>query len=971
MISNNDELVELHTSKAIDVSEFPYMNKKIDKLSILNININSLNSNLMMLKLFLHQLKFTVDIIVITESKLDDTTTDLCNLDGYKKLHLNRDKHGGGIAVFYKNTLTIEKNETLTGLFESHESLSFDLITPKSGRVAFICIYRPPNRPFSQFINYMKNFDRRRARKKTILIGDFNICPLRDRNTNSYKDLEAQLMSMNFELVLKHPTFISHAGNMSLLDHLWCNIAAKSETFVFNTVLADHLPTITLLDVNSKMSDIQVKFRNFSLKNKNNCLNNIIFEINRLIKNLENITDIERRWEIIIETLNRICNKYFPFNTKKLSFKRFTMPWITSDIIKLINKKHKLFKDFKNKVITLESFKLYCKGLKRLLYILEMNYHKSNLEKTQYDMKKKWRYLNKMMGRINNEEYPNEMLVNNEPISNNLNISNAFGDFFKNIPHDIHDQIGDTPRDFTKEITRNRNSLFFSPITSSEIESITLNLKNSNNQFNLPTKFMKLIIPYISRLLADEFNMCINACYYPKILNSSIVRPIHKSGKRSDIANYRPISLIPTVGKILERAIYNRVSNFFLKNKLVAPEQFGFVKGRSTTHANIKVIKQGLAAVEGESFTLSVFIDFSKAFDCVKPELLMRKLSLYGVRGEQYSFLKAYLLSRTQRVQFRDTLSDKKSIDLGIPQGSVNGPLFYLIFCNDLVNALPGIEVTMYADDTVLSLTGTDINQLIDIMNEYLCILSNWCEHNKLMINAKKTKAIIFSNKKYNQIPELFIKNSKIEIVDNLTYLGLRIDKKMKFHIQIEYLTKKLACISGIVNKLSDKFDLQAAKMFYYSFVHSYLSFGIEIWGGNLMVYKYERLTGLWERIVVKLFGYHLTTKSIPQICAELKILDPRKIYKLNLMTMMYNIKHNEYFTDIVFYTRDNRYNFRFPEQYLVPVPKTNVLKAGYYYQMCNIWNELPVFLREANNEMNINNVSLFRNQLKQYLYTV
>ena len=945
-----EQLESMGKCSLIDELSFPYRNSKNQKFFVLNINIRGLNSNFNLLKAFLFQLKYRIDIIVITESHLDDSMVNLFNLTGYKKLFLNRGTHGGGLMVFINSNMVFNENKKMTGIYASHESLAFDVITPNKGKISIICIYRPPDRKLDDFVKYLKANEKCIRSKKVILLGGLNACPIRDKNKSSLIDLNILMTCHNFEQLIQHPTFISYAGNKSLLDHVWSSLAIKSESFVFDVKLADHLPSVTLFDIESKVNEVKLKFRDFSMKNKERCLANISIERTRLINQLTNIFDIDRRFEIITRFLENMCKKYFPQKAKTISFRRYTMPWLTSAVIKLINKKHRLFKDYKRKQITLESFLTYCKGLKLLLYKLEANYHRNYLYKTRFNAKKKWNYLNRMMGRGKVGEDAPDMTIKGELVNNESIISNEFGKCFKNTPIELQNAIPDAKRDFSDTIKMNPNSLFFNLITQNEVVELTLKMKNSNANDPLPMKFLKFIIPYFGQFFADEFNNCVLKGHYPSILNLATVRPILKSGKANLISNYRPISLIPSIGKLFEKIIYDRIYSFVTNNKLVSENQCGFVKGRSTSHASLKLMRDTYRSVEEECYTLSVFLDFSKAFDFVEHRLLLEKFHRYGIRGIPLQLVRSYLSSRSQRVKYRNSFSHKTKIAMGVPQGNVNGPLFYLLYCNDLESLLNDVNVVMYADDTVLSVTGKDINSLVTTMNKTLSTLSEWCRFNKLTINPAKSNAIIFGNKKYSDVPKLVIDNSTIEYVNSTIYLGLRVDKRMNFSDQISHVTKKLSSISGISYKLGKNFDFHGAKMFYFSFVHSYLSYCVEIWGGNLMIYNYTRLHNLWKRILLNLFSFHLKSSDHGYICRTIGILDPCNIYKHYLMVMMYKILHYEVLPEIVFKKVVRVHDLRSRDEFKVPFPRTNVLKANYYYQMCIIWNSLPANLKTLDN---------------------
>ena len=396
---DSEQLISCGTCKFIDLKDFPYKNKTTTKLSIININIRGLNSNLLALKSFLSQLNYRIDIIVITESHLDHNSAQLIQLDGYKRIYLNRNSYGGGLFVLVNSNITFEINDKMTQIFDTHECLTFDVKIPKYNKISFVCIYRPPERNFRKFFEFFKSKERYLKSGNVVLVGDVNICPVRDQNKAGFTDFQILMTSTNFEQLIKFPTYMSNQGNKSLLDHVWCNLGVQSESYVLDVKLADHLPSVTFFDVESNINEVSTRFRNFSNRNKDICLRNISIELRNLVNELSNFTDPTKRFEIIERFLKVMCDRYFPIKKKKISCKRYKAPWLNSRLIKLINKKHKLFKEFKSRKLSLDQFRLYCRGLKRLLFKVEARYHRNRLYKTKSNPKKKWAYINKMMGR--------------------------------------------------------------------------------------------------------------------------------------------------------------------------------------------------------------------------------------------------------------------------------------------------------------------------------------------------------------------------------------------------------------------------------------------------------------------------------------------------------------------------------------------------------------------------------------------
>ena len=569
-------------------------------------------------------------------------------------------------------------------------------------------------------------------KKNCILVGDFNIC-ISDTSLISSphsRTFNNSMLSKNFECLVKYPTFYSYLSNPSLIDHIWSNLDIRSHSFVFDSPVADHLPCISIFDTDVIDREFKISFRDFSAKNIKLCTDNIVNDIAQLRAYLDILNTIDDKVLYLTIWIETTVDKYFPYKSKTVCRRRLMAPWINSKIINLINKKHQLFRDFKNKLITYSSFSSYAKKLKILLKKLYLRYNRQSLNEYKFDMKKKWSFINEMMGRSSSDT-PIEIKVSNDICTDTDIILKLFNEFFKDIPDKLKSKLSPSNFNYNNLIENNIFSFFLKPIRPAEVISVTSEMKNNSKNSKIPVKFIKIIIPHLGSILSDLFNKCISASYFPDMFKVATVIPLHKNNERTELSNYRPISLLTCIAKIFEKLLFDRLYEFFMRNHLICDNQFGFVRGRTTSHAAIHLTNFCSSAFEENKFALSVFIDFSKAFDCVERELLLDKLSRYGVRGPPLELLRSYMSDRKQRVRITDSngkqcYSDLVDITGAVAQGSSLGPLFYLIFSNEIPKLFPGAHVTLYADDLVISMCGDDMTCLEGEMNSHLSTLLDW-----------------------------------------------------------------------------------------------------------------------------------------------------------------------------------------------------------------------------------------------------
>ena len=230
------------------------------------------------------------------------------------------------------------------------------------------------------------------------------------------------------------------------------------------------------------------------------------------------------------------------------------------------------------------------------------------------------------------------------------------------------------------------------------------------------------------------------------------IKPLFKSGETDLVNNYRPISILPVFSKLLERIMYNRVYTHISENLLLYEKQFDFQRNCSTDYAILQLTKEINESFEKKEFTLGVFVDLSKAFDTVDHDILLAKLSYFGINNKYRNWFKSYLSNRQQYISYNNKNSSIKNIICGVPQGSILGPLLFLLYVNDLQNASQIFKPIMFADDTNLFYSHNNIKQLFQIVNQELKQIQTWFNTNKLSLNLTKTKYIFFHSSYYSDL---------------------------------------------------------------------------------------------------------------------------------------------------------------------------------------------------------------------------
>ena len=386
---------------------------------------------------------------------------------------------------------------------------------------------------------------------------------------------------------------------------------------------------------------------------------------------------------------------------------------------------------------------------------------------------------------------------------------------------------------------------------------MNLNPHKSSGPDNISTKLIQDSISEIIEPLIHIYNLSLSTGIVPEKLKMAKVIPIFKKGDESVISNYRPISLLSVFDKMLEKVMYTRLESYFNKHNILYDYQFGFRNKYSTNLALIDLLDKLYSDLDNKNFVIGIYCDLQKAFDSCNHEILLYKLNYYGIRGITLNWFKSYLNNRTQYVSIDNIKSTLGRVTCGVPQGSVLGPLLFLIYINDIHIAVKHSIIKLFADDTNMFISSKNIIDLCEICNEQLKKLNDWFSANKICINVDKTVYSVFGpGAKIDLLNDyncsLVLNGMILKQVSCSKYLGVFIDDELKWKTHINYVVKKLLKYVGIFYKLRSYLPLRTLKQLYYAFVHSNLIYCIEIYGNAPMSYldPIKKLTNRILRIL-------------------------------------------------------------------------------------------------------------------------
>ena len=482
--------------------------------------------------------------------------------------------------------------------------------------------------------------------------------------------------------------------------------------------------------------------------------------------------------------------------------------------------------------------------------------------------------------------------------------------------------------------TSNVNSAFFYPVSELECSDIIKSLKCTKQDVDhIKIGIFKEFHNYYTSLICDIINNSISSGIFPDCMKIAKIIPIYKKGSKHDLGNYRPISILPFFSKILEKCIHNRLYNFFMSNNLFSPRQFGFLKGRSTEQAVVTLLEFFYSVLNDKEYSINIFVDLSKAFDTVKHGVLVNKLQLYGIRGVQLNLISSYLKNRFQYVTLNAQSSNRRNISSGVPQGSILGPILFLIYINDLPNISNDFSTVLYADDTTISVRGSNFTDLVSSCNAKLDRFNNWCAANRLSINSSKTSYMVVSNRTYSDI-SLSLNGSNLQLVDNCKFLGVIVDNRLKFDMHINKVCEKISKSLGVMYKLKNIVPSSTLISLYYALIYPHLNYCNLAWGNTYLCHL-EKLFLLQKRAVRIVCNANYLAHTNPLFIST-KILKIFDIYKLNLAVYIYkNSLQNSF-------PRRHLHDTRFRSNLLPVFQRLTSTQRSLNFSAPSFWNELP-----------------------------
>lgn len=959
-----------------------FIQGRVDKnrygLGVVHFNIRSLQKHFNELLVYVEMAKDILDVIILSE------TGKIKNIHDFSipqfSIHYNEaifNKCDGSI-IYVRNNISVNVNIVPVNETKFLRAILTSSNLPKNCKIGLTAFYRLPATDLNMYLDnleiYLNSIE---YQNLEIYVGDINIDILKKETNETNKYLNIMNFK-GFKSYINKPTRVQNESKTAI-DHIFIRTHknliknVELEPIIFHTDMTDHYSPFILISFPTQKNEEPQSINKVTIINFDNlkhCLSRENWN------DVINTAEPQKAYDLFFNKLNQQIQKCTKSTIKTKNIIKLK-PWITTGLILSIKNRDFLKKKLTKKyTLELENqYKNYRNKLHSLIRKTKNDYYQNKITQAGNDYKKIWKIINDITGSTKKTKQIENISIkseNNDNINNNKEKAEEFNIFFTNLGENMANKIHKVVPavNFLKN-DKVENNIFFKPVTKNEVTILISKLKNSSapGPDKLTATTIKNINEYIILPVTHILNICFQSGKIPSQWKESIVTPVYKSGDPSELTNYRPISVINNFAKIFENAVKSRLINFFHNHNVITDCQYGFIQNSSTENAVVDFLEKTVNAVDESLKCAAVFLDLAKAFDTVSHNILLDKLNNYGIRGLALRLLRDYLSNRTQSVKIGNTGSSKSVVKMGVPQGTVLGPILFLVYMNNItqINNLSG-NIICYADDTVIIFAGKEWEEVKLAGETALRKISLWLNNNLLTLNVLKTKCITFSSTIVNQPNSFCIKLHSsdcqksdcncplIEKVSQIKYLGVILDQYIRWSEHIVHVSNRLRALMHKFYVLRDILSKKNIMILYNSLVESILRYCIVAWGGafNTTIKIVETTQNIILKIILKKERLFSTNK----LYDESNILNVKLLFAYQCIMRIYTNAEN--------FTQKNTRLTRSVANMEIPVQffKKSLSQRSLSFFGPKFFNIIPIHLRQ------IIKTKKFKIEIKKYLIT-
>ncbi len=898
-------------------------------------------------------------------------------IDGYNIIRNDRNRHGGGVCMYIRSDLAFNIRIDLQTNIQDLEAVWCDILLPRTKPILLGTIYRPQTHT-----RFVENFDDVLSKcdlsQETYIFGDFNICLLNSSpNYAMTKDYLGCLTGAGLQNLIKEPTRVTE-DTESLLDHVLCNnTSIVSQSGVIPVGLSDHFVTYCTRRASKISYNAHNTIHLRSLKNYS------IDTFNSLLAKCDwspvlSSQTVDAAWGNFKPIFAGIVDQVAPKRVVRI--KQGTEPWITPTILDMIKRRDKIRAQLKKNYpgVSYLDYSVLRNQVQREIKKAKASFFKSKLDESMGDSKKLWNNL-KTLGYSQKPSGKSKIVldIDGELCYDTKSVCSYINTFFINIASELVAKLPpalkkySTDSDLFTSFYKNKGispgNFKLQPIEDEFIlnELKNLNITKGAGLDDLAPRFLRDGAAEIAGVITYIVNLSITTESVPDDFKASRVTPIYKKKSKLDVSNYRPVSVLSCVSKILEKSVYVQVESYLSSNDLIFRFQSGFRPGYSTETCLIYLTDFMKQKISQGNYVGMLLLDVQKAFDSVDHSILVKKLEAMGISP---GWFVSYLTNRRQLVSIDGISSSFQSVTCGVPQGSLLGPLLYLCYSNDMELAVHN-KLMLYADDSVIIAFDKDPNIVSNKLSMDLQSCNQWLIDNKLSLHLGKTECILFGTRpKLSKATDFSVcyNTQELKPQDSITYLGVLIDNMLSGDAMVSLVIKKVTGRLKFLYRHSQFFNRTLRKTLCAALLQSHIDYCCTSWFNGISQKSKRKLQVAQNRIVrfiLNLQPREHVGQSELNLLNLLNIKDRTRQLRLSHAFKIFNssgpsyLNHN--FTKIAdvhtHNTRSSQFNF------LVPSVK-GCASNTFYYNTILDWNALPPTIKS------IPNFLTFKQRVKKHL---
>lgn len=945
-----------------------------DEFLVLCLNARSIINKFSLFEMYLMsdlgEKNIRPNLIFVSETHLQDTSYfSSYDLLGYRAFHYPRpSREGGGISFYIKNDIA----NYVSGIEKiSIKEVQFLLLKLTHINVTFCGVYRPPTNPhFSIIEDFFDHYESLSAHNRMIMCGDFNINLLDKTIGTFFTSLAtANGLSILNPIDVDFPTR-NFNSSISIIDHVHTNLQVNFKFQINDCIFSDHNSILFSFpqkaSINSETQRLSKNYTNYD-------------NVSRIMKEKFNIANVNNFNEFHSELVKIINHetKIVPINSTNSNKK----PWFNEShahLWKLKRHYYKLSQKFPSNPFFKVKFKNFSHYLLVKLREAKKKYFYDLFAKNKSNSRKIWQITNELInnGKKTKETDTLTLKINDTIIVDKKTICKHLVDHFCsvganpvniNLPH-VHEFCN---RPVITEILS-----AFSEVNDTEISDLIKLLDNnvSRGIDNIPAKFLKDNIVLFTPLLTKLINISLKSGIFPDSLKNARITAIYKGqGEPTDVNNYRPISVLPSISKIYEKVIKCRLVEHLNKNQILSPRQYGFTEKSNTTTAASCLANEIHSTLNSNKKCAVLFLDIVKAFDCVSFDILRNTLSKIGVTNIALNLLVNYFENRKQIVCLQNDKSDERHVTSGCAQGSILGPTIFIIYINDLLNLKLNGKVRCFADDGSIHYSASSYEDLKRQMEEDLISITSFFRSINMSLSIKKTKFIIFRYKNMNEtniFNSLHCDGDLIERVENFKYLGIIFDQFFSFKDHANKVLKTIAPFISMLSKIRYYADKKTLMQIYFAHIHSRLIYCLPVWHSISDTLK-SQIQRLQNR-AVKLINF-LPRLTPSESLYSSRFLSFEKMILYESILFIFKICSGLTKSDVLILQNSEAIMRTTRQSFLLrlPVFTKSSSQKDIFFRGISLFNNFSIYSKSLGKDISKLKLGETKNQIKDYVFTL